>query len=282
MKKVSIISPVFENVHRISQTMSGLIDFFKDKYEFEVFYYHSAELPENLINDSRFMFIKTKPKQSHDDCVVEGFEKATGDCVIVADLNNIEYKEYLLKLLIEWENNAQIVLVKRDDSKLNFFQKIGRMFVKLGHKIQDLFMSVAGLSKDFRVARTFQLFARNVVEVIKEFPEKNYYLRNFDCWVDFRVSVLKSKEKIKVKRKQQVINSDFYCFLGSALLFLGTLLAVIFTASKIATDKRAMYLLMGIGLMLFFIVFGVYNFYHWQIFKLTNMRKIKKNKKINQ
>lgn len=279
MKKISIISPVFENVNRISQTMSGLIDFFNDKYEFEVFYYHSVDLPENLLSDARFLFTKTTPKQSHDDCVVDGFERATGDCVIVADLNNVDYKDYLLKLLIEWENNAQIVLVKHDEKKLNFFQKIGKLFVKLTHKIQDLFMSMAGLAKDFRAARTFQLFARNVVEVIKEFPEKNYYLRNFDCWVDFRVSVLKSKQKIKVKRRQQTVNSDFYCFLGSTLLFLGLLFAVIFTAGKITQDKRAMFVLLGIGLMLFFAIFGVYNFYHWQIFKLANIRKIKKNKK---
>lgn len=279
MKKISIISPVFENVNRISQTMTGLIEFFKDKYEFEVFYYHSVDLPENLISDSRFLFTKINQKQSHDDCVVDGFEKASGDCVIVADLNNVDYKEYLFRLIIEWENNAQIVLVKQEEQKLNFFQKIGRLFVKLGHKIQDLFMGIAGLTKDFRASRTFQLFARNVVEVINEFPEKNYYLRNYDCWVDFRVSILKSKQKIKVNRKQQVFNSDFYCFLASSILFLGMLFTVIFTAGKIAQDGRSTYVLIGIGLMLLFVIFGLFNFYYWQIFRLTNIRKIKKNKK---
>ena len=279
MKKVSIISPVFENVNRISQTMSGLIEFFRDKYEFEVFYYYSKNLPQNLVEDSRFMFIQTKPKQSHDDCVTDGFERATGDCVIVADLDNVEHKDYLLKLLIEWENNAQIVLVKKDEKKLNFFQKIGNLFVKLGHKIQDMIIGIAGLSKDFRALRTFQLFARNVVEVIKEFPEKNYYLRNYDCWVDFRVSVLKTKSKVKVKRRQPAVNSDFYCFFGSTFLFLGMLFAVIFAVGKIAQDKRSMFVLMGVGLMLVFVVFGLYNFYHWIIYKLTNIRKVKKEKK---
>ena len=278
MKKVSIISPVFENVNRISQTMTGLIEFFNEKYEFEVFYYHSAELPQNRIEDPRFIFIKTEPKQSHDDCVKDGFEKATGDCVIVADLDNVEHKDYLLKLLIEWENNAQIVLVKKDKGKQNFFQKIGGLFVKLAHKIQDVVMSIAGLSKDFRALRTFQLFARNVVEVIKEFPEKNYYLRNFDCWVDFRVSVLKTKSKVKVNRRQKKVNSDFYCCFASTLLLLGMLATVIFTSGLIPQDKRGMFILLGIGLMLVFLVFGLYNFYHWFVYRLTNIRKVKKAK----
>lgn len=279
MKRISIISPVFENVNRLNQTITGLIDFFKDKYEFEVFYYHSVDLPQNTVQDSRFIFTKTDKKQSHDDCVTDGFERATGDCVIVADLNDVEYKDYLLRLIVEWENNAQIVLVKKDETKLNFFQKIGKFFKGIGHKIQDLFMSFAGLSKDFRALRTFQLFARNVVEVIKEFPEKNYYLRNFDCWVDFRVSVLKTTSKIKVKRKQKFMNSDFACFLASTLLFVALLLTVIFVVNKIPDANRSMFVVIGIGLMVAFALFGNYNFFQWTIYRLSNIRNIKKSKK---
>ena len=158
MKKISIISPVFENVNRISETITGIIDFFKDKYEFEVFYYHTVELPENLIKDARFIFTRVDKKKSHDDCITDGFDKATGDCVIVADLNNVEYKDYLLKMLVEWENKAQIVLLKRDKASMSFWQKIGNFFAGIGRKIAKMFTGFANLSKSFEAEKTFQLF----------------------------------------------------------------------------------------------------------------------------
>ncbi len=272
MKKVSIISPVFENLNRLGQTINGLTEFFKDKYDFEVLYYYSGELPADAPTDSHFMFYQIEKGQSYNDCITDGFEKANGNCVIVADLNDLNYKDYLLKLLVEWENKAQIVLIKKEKEKQNFFQKIGNFFGKIFRKLGDLLVGVAGLNKDFRAMRTFQLFADNVVEVIKEFPQKNYYLRNFDCWVDFRVTVLYSNEILKVKNHEKVFNKNLFFGCTSLLLSLAMLFVLIFTSKLIDATNRSMYVLIGIGLMIVFAVIGLYNLYKGFVYKKTKIK----------
>ncbi len=271
MKKVSIISPVFENVNRIGQTINGLVEFFNDKYDFEVMFYHSVELPEELKSDPHFMFYEIKKGQSFDDCVTDGFAKANGNCVIVADLNNINYKDYLLKLLVEWENNAQIVLVKKEEEQVSFIKKVGKFFTKFFAKAYDLLLGLVGLNKDFRAMRTFQLFSENVAEVIKEFPEKNYYLRNFDCWVDYRVTVLYVKNVQNVKRHEKVANFNFVMYVSAFTLFFALLFITIFTANLITEASRSMYVLVAVALMITFVAFGLYNLFKWFIFRKTRL-----------
>ena len=276
MKKVSIISPVFENVTRVRQTMIELGDMFKNRYDFEVLYYHSAPLPEGVKTDGSFIFLDIQKGQSFDDCVTDGFERAKGNCVVVANLDNINYKDYILKLLVEWEKNAQVVLIKKRIEKPNIFEKIGRFFGKLFGKISDLLLSIVGLNKDFRGMRDFQLFSENVVEVIKEFPEKNYYLRNFDCWVDYRVTILWTEKATKVKRHERVWTKNFALFLSSFAFFLALLLTVIFTVELVDLSKRSTYLILGIGLMVVSVIFGVYNLYKWFVFRKTRLVSKKK------
>ena len=276
MKKVSIISPVFENLNRLGQTINGLTEFFKDKYDFEVLYYYSGELPADVTIDPHFMFYQIEKGQSYNDCITDGFEKSNGNCIIVADLNDLNYKDYLLKLLVEWENKAQIVLIKKEKQKENFFQKIGGFFAKMFRKLGDLLVGVAGLNKDFRAMRTFQLFADNVAEVIKEFPQKNYYLRNFDCWVDFRVTVLYSNEVIKVRNHEKVLNKNLLFGCTSLLLTLALLFVLVFTSNLINPANRSMYVLIGIGLMMVFAVTGFYNLFKWFIFQKTKIKYLDK------
>lgn len=279
MKKVSIISPVFQKVNRVNETMSGLIELFEGKYEFEVIYYYQGNLPEGTGKDPRFTFIKLEKKTSHDECITEGFKIATGDCVIVADLDNVNYKEYIRELIVQWEDKAQIVLTKKDESNLNFFQKIGRLFTKIGHAISNIFTAFANLNKDFRVMRTFQLFARNVVEVINEFPERNYYLRNFDCWVDFRVSIMYVKEKIRVKRYQKKSTADLWTFLSTFIVCVGMIFALIFTTSMIPANNQSMYSIIGIGITVVMGAVALFSLYHYILYIKTNLRsKAAKNK----
>ena len=273
MKKVSIISPVYENVNRIAQTCSGLLELFKDKYDFEVLYYHSVDLPEETPTDSHFIFYKIEDGQDFNQCVTDGFNKANGDCLIVANLDDVDYKDYIVNLLVEWENKSQIVLTKKEEPKRNIFQKIGHFFVRCFQKLSDKILSWFQLCKDFRAMRTFQLFSDNVADVIREFPEKNYYLRNFDCWVDFRVSVLRSKRDIKVKDHSKSLNGNFALFAVSLLMFLGMIFTLIFTSGLIETTKRSMFLLIGIGLTVLFAVVCVFEFLKWFVYKKTKIAK---------
>ena len=270
MKKISIISPVFKNINKLSKNISELEELFKDKYDFEVLYYHSVDLPSDLKNE-HFKYYKIEKKQSFDDCVTDGFEKADGNCVVVADLDDINYKDYITKLVVAWENNAQIVLIKHKKQKPGFFGKIGEFFKGIGKKISNTLLSIVGLGKDFGAMRNFQLFNENVVAVIKEFPKKNYYLRNYDCWIDFRVTVLYTENKIKVKTHRNIANANFIYSMCSLALFLGLLFTVIFVSGSIDVSNRSMFVLIGVGLMVVSATFALYHLYKWYIFIKTRL-----------
>ena len=275
MKKVSIISPVYEKVQNLSDVINKLAEIFKDKYDYQVLCYYYGQLPGTLISDSHFVYYRIEDGQGYDDCVTDGFSKVDGDCVIVADVNNENYLEYLQNLLKEWENNAEIVLVKEEKKKLNFIQKVGKFFVNLFNKTEDAILSFSGLYKDTRVMKTFQLFTKNVAELIKEFPEKNYYMRNFDSWGDYRVAILRTKEVIKVERHDKVWTNDLIWAVSSFGVSLVLILVLSLTANLIVPANRAMYVLIGIGLILASFLFGLRNFFFWFVYRKTRIKREK-------
>lgn len=271
MKKISIIAPVFNNVLRIFKVNAELVNYFKDKYNFEVFYYYKGDLQNNPHDDYHFNYLKIVDNQSFNDCVVDGFNRADGDCVIIADLNNSDYQDYLTKMLVEWEAKAQVVLVKKN-IKTGFWDKIKNFFVNIGHKIYDLLLSFVGLNADFCAYKNFQLFSREVAEVIKSFPEKNYYLRNFDCWVDYRVSILYTNNKIKVKNKTKIFTKDFAYCLSAFALMLSSIVLVAVGKSAVPQTNVATFILIGVGLTVCLGAFAIFCLYRWFVYKKTLLK----------
>ena len=271
MKKISIISPVFNNVLRISTVNSELLNYFKGKYNFQVFYYYTGDLQNNGHDDYHFQYLKIVDNQNFNECVVDGFNRADGDCVIVADLNNVDYLDYISKMLIEWEAKAQVVLVKKNTST-SFWGKIKNFFVKIGQKIYDLLLSFVGLNADFGAYKNFQLFSREVAEVIKSFPEKNYYLRNFDCWVDYRVSILYTNKNVKVKNKTKTFTKDFAYCLSAFLLMIASIVLVAVGKSAVQQTNVATFVLIGVGLIICLGVFAIFCLYRWFVYKKTLLK----------
>ena len=276
MKKISIIAPVFEKVSKLIQVVSELDNFLKDKFDYEVFCYYRAQLPGKAQTNQKFVFLRIEEGRSFDDCVTDGFSKADGDCIIVADFNNDNYLDYLKNLLEQWGRNADVVLVKKDDKHLNLFQKIGKLFKRLFKKIEGMFLGFANLAKDYEASRTFQLFSKNVCEIIKEFPEKNHYLRNFDCWGDYRVAVIRTTENIKVARHEKKWTADLTWSLLMSIVAVGVLIAMIFTTGLVPIKNRAMFLIVGVGIIVAFAVFGLYNLFLWYVFRKTKISRKKR------
>jgi hypothetical protein len=263
LKKISIISPIFENVNRIPESMRGVVELFKDKYDFEVFYYYQGLLPK-VDTDYRFNFIDVKDCKNFNECVTDGFARVTGDCVIVANLDDVDFKDFITKLVVEWEAKAQVVLVQKEKDN-SFWGKVKNFFVKIGRKMYDILLSLFGLSSDFHAFRNFQLFSREVVEVINAFPEKNYYLRNFDCWVDYRVSVLYSNKKVKVKNGSKVLNRDFGFFLSSMILMICTILLITLGSAQVDVGAKSTFMLIGISLCVALGGFGLFSLFRWVV-----------------
>lgn len=271
MKKISIVAPIFQSRNRLGESVLALREIFKGRYDYQIICYYSGNIPTNVSADEHIKFVFVKDDYGFENCVRDGFEVADGDCVVVADLNSRNFKEYIVALVAKWESGSDVVLMQKDQNTQNFFEKCGNFFSKIFKKIGNWLLGLAGFNKDFDAMRTFQLFSDNVVEVIKAFPQKNYYLRNFDCWVDYKVSILYTKEVAKVTNTTKTLNTHFALGMASLALFVAMLFTVIFTANLVNANSRAIYVLIGSGLTIFFFIFAMYMLYKWFVFKKTKI-----------
>lgn len=260
MKKISIIAPVFEKVTKIDEILQKVSGFFAEKYDFEILAYCDKVFPQD-IEDYRLTVINTNGNRDFNQCVIDGFERAAGDCIIIADINNKNLLDYLTKMLVEWEAKAQVVLIKKS--------KKPNIFARLWQKFTNLLLSFAGLHSNFYAYNNFQLFSREVAEVIKSFPEKNYYLRNFECWVDYRVSILYGNEKLKVKNKTKNFTKDSALSLTSFLMLAGIVCLVVFGSPYVQAPVRATFVLLGVGMAICLGLFSLFCFYRWFVYKKT-------------
>jgi hypothetical protein len=258
MKKISIISPLNDFLD-IPKKMNLLDNLLMNKYDYEVFFIYDKYLPKELNSTHKYTFIQTKLDATYNDKVVVGFNLISGSCALIIDFNKEHWQEYLIRLLVEWENGATIVLTKYKPSKIGFWQRIGGFFKGIFNKIYAKVLNILELGKDLKCMDTFQLFSENVYTIIKEFPEKNSYLRNFDCWVDQKIKVLLSEEKIVVDKEMPKWSGDLT---KSLLLFIGALAYAVFMFFSysyfLAKDAVFTYIALSILILFMLLFFGLY------------------------
>lgn len=219
MKTVTIISPN-TNFEGLKEIQKKLKSFFKEKYEYTAVFLHEKALPNGFNPSVTIRYIKVREGTSTNEQIAIGFEEVADDFVVICDFNNSNWQEYLTVLIAKWENGAKIVLMKYQREKLNFWQKIGDFFVKTGKLFYTGLLKLFGLGKDLFCINTFQVFDRDVADLIKNLPEKNSYLRNFDALINFETVVVTTKQEIKEQKQK---------FRWTKKLIISTVLFGVFT-----------------------------------------------------
>ena len=228
MKKISFVSAI-NDFNFIVENMSDLNDLMNNKYNFEVFFVHDKYLPKELSSTRYYTFIQAPLNASYSDKLVLGFEQANGECVLIVDFKNKNWKDYVVKLLVEWENGASIVLTKNAVKKTNFWQKVKNFFEKIKNAVYNSILLILGFNKDLLCFDTFQLFSENVYTMIKNFPHKNRYLRNFDCWIDQTTTIIYTQEKINIDKELPHWSKNLTFFAVFASILAGFVVTMIFT-----------------------------------------------------
>jgi dolichol-phosphate mannosyltransferase len=136
--------------------------------------------------------------------VTAGFEAASGDCVILADVDILNPIGVLKRIFDEFLEGEAIVYAYRE--------RFG--FDKLSNAVSEWFTNVA--AKFFSVDGVYigrpriALFSRNVVDVLVALPAKNKFMRAMDNWLGWSVSIIefsssynKKEERSKNNRMQQ-------------------------------------------------------------------------------
>ena len=257
MKKITIIAPFLFGLENLDQLSRQIAELARNKYDYKVVCFVPEE-PKQF-DDGHFDFQKVDESVSFDDCVTKGFESEIFDAVLVLDESQPNCCQIAGEMLERWENGADIVLAK-NDKKIGLFKKLYSAILK-----------IAKLGSDFFANKNFGLFSSNVAKIIKSFPSKNYYLRNFDCWVDYKIDFVTDKMQSKAKTKLPVFNQYMVLFLCSMFVFLLSLTLVCALSSLVPAQNQSTFVLVGLCLMVASICFGLYNLYLWLIRRKTRL-----------
>ncbi|MFS7307056.1 glycosyltransferase family 2 protein [Rahnella inusitata] len=189
---ISLVVPVFNEEDTIPI-------FYKEVREFEGFSNSLVEIvfindgskdsTEAIINalslsDENVKAINFTRNFGKEPALFAGLEHATGDAVIPIDVD-LQDPIAVIPLLIEkWISGADMVLAKRTDrsSDGHIKRKSAELFYKLHNKI-----STPRIEEN---VGDFRLMSRNVVDNIKQLPERNLFMKGILSWVGGRTDIV--------------------------------------------------------------------------------------------
>lgn len=108
-----------------------------------------------------------------------GMDIATGDCVVLLDGDLQDPPEIIEKFYKKWREGFDIIYgtrVKREAPLYMVF--LYKLFYRVFHKLSYIKIPLD--------AGDFSLIDRRVVNVLKEFPERDRFLRGLRAWVGFK------------------------------------------------------------------------------------------------
>jgi polyisoprenyl-phosphate glycosyltransferase len=144
----------------------------------------SAILRELQIADDRVRVVSFARNFGHQVAVTAGLEFTTGDAVVLIDADLQDPPELIQKMVQMWLDGYQVVYgVRESRSGESAFKLLtANLFYRIINSISDVKIPLD--TGDFR------LMDRRVVNVLKNMPERDRFLRGMVSWIGFRQTPL--------------------------------------------------------------------------------------------
>lgn len=204
-KTISVILPVHneeENIPLIYKEIMNVFKHIEDRYLHELIFVNdgstdnsSYEILKLSKSDSNVKYVIFSRNFGHHAAIEAGINCAKGDAVIMMDADLQHPPERIFDMIKYWESGYQIVNTRRlDNEKVGFLKKLtSDTFYKIINKISDI--KIEQGSADFR------LIDRKVVDVLKNFPEKEKFYRGLVNWVGFKSILIDYEVRARIHGK---------------------------------------------------------------------------------
>lgn len=190
--KISLIIPVYNEEAAIPIFYQAIknAEFLKP-YQMELVFINdgSKDQTENLINmleasDPSVKALSFTRNFGKEPALFAGLEHATGDAIIPIDVDLQDPIEIIPKLIQKWQEGYDVVLAKRVDrsSDTPLKRKSAELFYKLHNKISQ--------PKIEENVGDFRLMSCEVVENIKQLPERNLFMKGVLSWVGGKTAIV--------------------------------------------------------------------------------------------
>ena len=193
-KLLSIIIPCFNEEEVISETFKRILKIASEitYLDIEIIFIDDGSkdltpvLLQNFVNKKNFVkAIFLSRNFGHQIAVTAGLDSSKGDAVVIIDADLQDPPEVIHEMILEWEKGYDVVYGKRIDRKgESIFKKLtAKMFYRILNMLSDVYIPLD--TGDFR------LISKNVVQNLKQMPEKDRFLRGMISWVGFRQTAIK-------------------------------------------------------------------------------------------
>lgn len=206
MKSLSLIIPVYfeEAVLKVSyERMRDAME--KTGYPYEIIYVNDGSTDRSLeilrdiaLKDKNVKVLSFSRNFGHQTAVTCGMDHASGDALIIIDVDLQDPPELIPEMVHRWENGGEIIYGKRLKRE---GETVFKKFTALCYYRLLSWMSAYPIPLD---TGDFRLIDRKVADVFLEMREHNRFLRGMSAWMGFK------NEPIEYERKERFAGSTKY------------------------------------------------------------------------
>jgi dolichol-phosphate mannosyltransferase len=188
-KLVSIVIPCYNEEEVIIETIKRLLQLCNNitHYDTELVFVDDGSrdqtrrlLKEASEQDNRIRVVGFARNFGHQIAVTAGCDAAQGDAVVLIDADLQDPPDVVLEMINQWQQGFDVVYGTRAEREGESAFKLAtaRMFYRLLNKMSEVPIPLD--TGDFR------LMDRKVVNVLKNMPERDRFVRGMVSWVGFK------------------------------------------------------------------------------------------------
>ncbi len=206
--EISVIIPTYNeeaNVNMLHDRLSKVLEQITSDYEI-IFVNDGSHdktivlIKELVIQFPQVKYIDFSRNFGHQVAVTAGLDKANGDAVVIIDADLQDPPELIIEMYKKLRAGYEVVYAKRKSRKGESLFKLwtAKLFYWLLSKITSISIPVD--TGDFRI------IDRKIVNVLRQMPEKNKYLRGQISWIGFNQTF------VEYDREERVAGETGYSF----------------------------------------------------------------------
>lgn len=187
MAELSVIIPIYneqDNIYPLFERLHKVIGQLQCKTEYMFINDGSRDQSLSLIKklageNPAVRYIDLARNFGHQVAVTAGLDHCKGEVVVIIDADLQDPPELILDLYKKWKEGFEVVYAKRKsrDGESAFKKGTARLFYRLLKKITSINIPVD--TGDFR------LIDKKIVEVLRQMPEQQKFLRGQISWIGF-------------------------------------------------------------------------------------------------
>lgn len=192
MLNISVVIPIYNEEDNLRILHERLVSTFNNlPYELEIIFVYDCGT-DNSLNiikeltekDEKVKYLELSRNFGHQIAITAGIEHANGDAVIIMDGDLQDPPEMLPQLIDKYKEGFEVVYAKRKKREgVSIFK---RMSYKIFYRLLNM-LSPINIPLD---TGDFRIIDRKIVNVLKEMPEKDKFLRGQIAWMGFSQSFI--------------------------------------------------------------------------------------------